>query len=414
MASSSSIARRKTLPVLLKSLLSSSNMSGLSSRIVQLLPTLAKYLLYLLVFVNARSFPLVWHWRVFWPVTRIRIQYRLFRLSLAFKTRSLKAALDAKWWEAAAPVGANPLESMVKYTTWASVDDSDFNIHLSNSSYAKALDSARFHGAMKWFPLFFKNGGWSPLAATHYHFIREIPMFSKYEIRVRIGSWDDKWMYLVCRFVTKPKKGSSVKKPNKIVITPPTTTQTPPADNDAFISVRSMHTPATDSELNTSVSPTPIPSTTPHPPPNANIIDSLLHKQEQIEEPDGAILHTTTVSQVCFKFGRITVPPAIVMALNGFTGPPLADSKGVTGAAYSRTNPPPHWSIVQSLVFPAHGGSTKKVQALFKGGWKDVPAEQRWWETCFSGAIEEGRKERLVGLQGIRQGTEAVRGLSLL
>ncbi|KAJ8509241.1 hypothetical protein ONZ45_g8576 [Pleurotus djamor] len=325
-------------------------------------------------------------------------------------SRSLKETLDAKWWEAVAPVGANPLEAMVKYTTWVSIDDSDFNLHLSNSSYAKAVDAARFHAAIPWFSLFYKLGGWSALAATHYHFIREIPMLSKYEIRVRIGSWDDKWMYLVFRFVTKPKNGSSVEKSSKGAITSPTT-QTSPADNDSFISARSMHTPATESELNTSVSPTPNPSTTPHPPPNANIIDTLLHEQEKIDEPDGAILHSTAVSQVCHKFGRITVPPALVMALNGFAGPAPAGSKEAVDTTYSRTHPPPHWPIVKSLMFPAHGGSAKKVKALVKGGWKDVPAEQRWWDTCFSGVVEERRKARLVELERVKQGTEAMKVL---
>ncbi|KAJ7469112.1 hypothetical protein FB451DRAFT_1400683 [Mycena latifolia] len=30
-------------------------------------------------------------------------------------------------------------------------------------------------------------------AATHYHFIREIPMVSRYEVRASIGAWDDNW-----------------------------------------------------------------------------------------------------------------------------------------------------------------------------------------------------------------------------
>jgi len=30
--------------------------------------------------------------------------------------------------------------------------------------------------------------------ATHYHFLREIPMFHKYEVRQRIVGWDNKWV----------------------------------------------------------------------------------------------------------------------------------------------------------------------------------------------------------------------------
>ncbi len=36
-----------------------------------------------------------------------------------------------------------------------------------------------------------------PLAATHYDFIRELPMFAPYEVRLTIHSWDHKW---VCVF----------------------------------------------------------------------------------------------------------------------------------------------------------------------------------------------------------------------
>ena len=44
-----------------------------------------------------------------------------------------------------------------------------------------------------------------------------------------------------------------------------------------------------------------------------------------IIEPDEAILHCGAVSQVCFKWGRITppptVPPTVVLTSDGFTKP---------------------------------------------------------------------------------------------
>ncbi|KAJ7469246.1 hypothetical protein FB451DRAFT_1400806 [Mycena latifolia] len=30
--------------------------------------------------------------------------------------------------------------------------------------------------------------------ATHFHFIRKIPMFARYEVRVSVGAWDDRWI----------------------------------------------------------------------------------------------------------------------------------------------------------------------------------------------------------------------------
>lgn len=111
----------------------------------------------------------------------------------------------------------------------AGLDESDFNGHLSNSSYAKVscgiifedqsplftqrktLDAARFKAALELFPMLFRAGGWIALAgefsasgialfdlilylATHYNFIREIPMLASYEIRMSTASWDQKWV----------------------------------------------------------------------------------------------------------------------------------------------------------------------------------------------------------------------------
>ena len=35
------------------------------------------------------------------------------------------------------------------------------------------------------------------VSATHYHFIREIPLFARYEVRISIASWDDKWVCFI-------------------------------------------------------------------------------------------------------------------------------------------------------------------------------------------------------------------------
>ncbi|KDQ23283.1 hypothetical protein PLEOSDRAFT_1048928 [Pleurotus ostreatus PC15] len=389
--------------------------------IIRVLPTLAKYILYLLVLLNIRSFPLAWHVRVFQPVTNLRIKYRLFRLTLLFKSKKLKDKADAEWWDSVSPIGRNPFQDTVTYTSWSSIDDSDFNLHLSNSSYAKALDAGRFQAALQWFPQFFRLGGWCPLAATHYHFIREIPMLAPYEVRVRIGAWDDKWMYVICRFVTKPKSKSK-----KHAVMPPAA---PATTGDGFISAHALHTPAYDSDLNTSVSPTPIPSSTVHPPPSASTLDKLLHSQQHTEEPDGAVLHTVSISQICFKHGRITVPPALVLAINGFSASPrrsaspssmetssvvnisLPNTGSPQTTAYSCANPPPHWDTVRQMMYVSRGGHPKKMQALMKGGWKEVEQEKRWWVSCLGGEIEELRIERLALLDGIRKGTESARGI---
>ena len=48
-----------------------------------------------------------------------------------------------------------------------------------------------------WFPAMFGDGVWMALGGAHYHYIREIPINTPYEIRMSIGGWEDKW---VCRF----------------------------------------------------------------------------------------------------------------------------------------------------------------------------------------------------------------------
>lgn len=68
---------------------------------------------------------------------------------------------------------------------------------MSNSSYPRALDAARF----KWLlevvgPAMGVEKVWSPLAQTSFWFRREIPAFAPYEIDVHISGWDDKWVSL--------------------------------------------------------------------------------------------------------------------------------------------------------------------------------------------------------------------------
>ncbi|KAJ7846590.1 glycoside hydrolase superfamily [Mycena olivaceomarginata] len=87
---------------------------------------------------------------------------------------------------------------------------------MSNSSYAKALDSAHFRLTLATFPSIFRCGGWVPLAAMHFHFIREISMLLTYEVRTSIGAWDGKWIWYVCRFVKPPSKKSTTTKNSTI------------------------------------------------------------------------------------------------------------------------------------------------------------------------------------------------------
>jgi hypothetical protein len=41
-----------------------------------------------------------------------------------------------------------------------------------------------------------------PLAATHYDFVREIPMFAPYEVRISVQAWDHKWVRVFLFFIS--------------------------------------------------------------------------------------------------------------------------------------------------------------------------------------------------------------------
>lgn len=110
---------------------------------------------------------------------------------------------------------------------------------MSNSSYPRALDSARF----KWLievvgPAVGVEKIWSPLAQTSFFFKSEIPAFAAYEIDVHVTAWDDKWVsqlycrvspptrmltqrlqiYYTARFTTAPKKGSKERTLNCVAL----------------------------------------------------------------------------------------------------------------------------------------------------------------------------------------------------
>jgi hypothetical protein len=124
-------------------------------------------------------------------------------------------------------------------------------------------------------------------------------------------------------------------------------------------------------------------------------------------EPDGAILHCVAVSLVCFKYGRITIPPAVVLGTEGYTKPPCPDS-GMS--AYSHANPPPNW-VKSQAIRVAPTGNMANFQAFLKSGWRDVPESERWWEEALGGPVEEKRQANLEILESLKFGLERARSI---
>ena len=118
-------------------------------------------------------------------------------------------------------------------------------------------------------------------------------------------------------------------------------------------------------------------------------------------EPDGAILHTLHVSQLCFKIGRITVPPSLVLGANGFTGLP----------GCSTANPHAEWQEAKKAMSKPLGGSPQKMRELMIGGWKNVPESERWWDQALGPEVEEQRVKNLALIEKLRKGLEHARVL---
>lgn len=119
------------------------------------------------------------------------------------------------------------------------------------------------------------------------------------------------------------------------------------------------------------------------------------------EEPDGATLHTIVISQLCFKVGRITVPPQLVLGTNGFTG----------AEGYSMASPHPEWANARKQMLKPYGGNAKKLKGLFIGGWREVPEGDRWWDHALGEAVETQRLKNLASIEGLRKGLEAARAI---
>ncbi|TFY68123.1 hypothetical protein EVJ58_g1217 [Rhodofomes roseus] len=344
--------------------------------------SLLKYVAVLLFLVNARSWPLTWHFRVFRPVMSLRLRWYMLQLRLLLKPKQVKRREKAKWLQELCPVGQDPLEFVYTWKGWASPDDSDFNLHLSNSCYAKNLDCARLEAALKYFPTLCRAGGWIALGATHFNFLREIPILAPYEIRMRIAGWDSKWQEVQGRQGAPRGQALGVPRHDR-----------QRAHGRAPYPV--LHTPADplDAESKSGVAT----------PTHAEALAraSMVHV-----EPDGATLNCVVVNALCFKTGRITIPPALVLAVEGFVAPPSA---GADAEQFSLSNPPPFWGEVQKLI-GEEPTDLRRLQKFYAGGWREVPEGERWWEKAVEG-LEERRKAGMEVVGALRSGMEGVRSL---
>lgn len=83
----------------------------------------------------------------------------------------------------------------------------DYNLHLNNAKYLNVLEHARW--------VLFRENGWFKylfakrlnvvVASFEITFIRELNVFTQFEVRSRVLSWDEKYMYVEQRILVKGK-----------------------------------------------------------------------------------------------------------------------------------------------------------------------------------------------------------------
>lgn len=83
----------------------------------------------------------------------------------------------------------------------------DFNFHINNAKYLMFLEKARWDHSVQTntFNLMLKNKTNFIVAGVEVGYIREIRLFSKFEIETRYLGWDEKYFYIEQQIFSKGK-----------------------------------------------------------------------------------------------------------------------------------------------------------------------------------------------------------------
>ncbi|PWN20486.1 hypothetical protein BCV69DRAFT_283371 [Microstroma glucosiphilum] len=340
------------------------------SLLVQILPSLLplpprwlQLFIYLLLAANITSFPGTWHITLFRPLLTRILRARAATAALV-GSRGGGDATDPRTGRQirheVLPLGKDIFETKTYRSGRAWPADCDYLFHLSNSSYAKTLDYSRGALHFSHFYRFLSEGGRLFLGGSNFHFHKEIPIMAKYEVQMRLASWDDKWVYLVGTF-TSPTDPTSREPAEPVpTSTPGTSSRTPrislsrsasnlrgllsdisKPEHEAQAAEQRRRSRTVASELaseNDTAAASP----------------SYFPAGAQGEKLDETKVYCTTVSRYCFKYGRKTIPPWFVIATSGF------------GTWASTRN---NWDKAEEVrvrsakgSFVKKGGATKKLQ----------------------------------------------------
>lgn len=184
---------------LLSQLLSPGIFKALLPTMVPEVPAWLKTLFWVLIVTNIRSFPLFWHIRVFAGAIAARAMARPSVHPLLPFIRSNKFATTSpgvvpRLRLDKLPLGRDIFNDRSTTVLRALPDDCDWNMHMSNSCYPKALDSTRMAYLASRFLRSHFDGGHFALGGANFTWHAEIPFMAKYEVEMSIGAWDDKWI----------------------------------------------------------------------------------------------------------------------------------------------------------------------------------------------------------------------------
>ncbi|GFF68184.1 hypothetical protein IFM47457_01975 [Aspergillus lentulus] len=152
-----------------------------------------------LLAMNVKCLPFVWHYRIFKPLVRAA-------------WRRLRSGTES----AVIPDSKTPTVFLPSITsTYAPLFECDYKLHKSNSTYFTDLDASRsyllsalcYDGLVTVDRELAAEGKKGMLAAiigsVTTSFKKEIRIFQEYEVWSRILTWDRKWLYIVTHFVQK-------------------------------------------------------------------------------------------------------------------------------------------------------------------------------------------------------------------
>jgi hypothetical protein len=110
--------------------------------------------------------------------------------------------------------------------------------------------------------------------------------------------------------------------------------------------------------------------------------------------PPGAVVHCIAVSQYCFKHGRVTVPPSVVLPSVGFNATPEKWGRLLRMRGMARDPSNPKAKVGTKITEQGK----ERMKKFHRGGWKE---ESDWWR--LPEEVEMRNKSRAEWLGKLRE-----------